>query len=189
MKKGNGINNLSIKKTNLAILTLLATGFILTAGEFAIKNQDRFNYDNGNLIKKVFAASSDNKEDEIIQDKTFDIRNLVLGAVSFEDDTKLLFIFEEDSYSSFLKEYHGLFSAWYNLHNNGDQHCYACNTYEHVYLGDICPLYPLLTDDEKEKIINKNDSTLTTQELDEILFRLRNQYPIDKDVSLGLVIG
>lgn len=106
--------------------------------------------------------------------KMYNIQDLVVIKNTNIDNVDELYIVYPSTPNGIYSEYHDNFKAWYNLHNDTEEHIYDfCLEYVHFYEGR--PLFDYLTKEEIEKAANTGGK-ITTFELDIIMARIRKEY-------------
>lgn len=113
------------------------------------------------------------QKEELQNSETFNLDELIVVTPTEENKLDNLYILNGNG--PIYYEYHDEFKAFYNLHENNDEHTYDfCPEYVHLS-GEIDLLFNYLDDEEIEKV-NSRGGEITTLELDEIENRLRSDY-------------
>ena len=177
-------------------ITIFFTGFGL--GKCSYKIESLFNKNNNKSESKTiddylaeYVEKRDSLEREIadltkqkqsiINSKTFNLYELtVIENENVKGEKNLYILYSYDT-SPIYYEYHDDFVAYYNLHEYTTEHVQPfCSKYVHFYEGR--PLIEYLSD-EQISTISKNGGTITTEQLDEILYSIREEYKNDQNIK------
>lgn len=139
-----------------------------------------------NALESEIAALEKQKE-ELTNNKTYDVKQLLVVEYSFEANKQNLWILNtEYTGTEICDEVFGRFKAWYGLHpEDPNNHQYeVCARYVHLYPENTQPLANYLTDDRIAEIV-QNGSRITTTTLREIEEEINAEY--NKNIQASYV--
>ena len=177
-------------------ITIFFTGFGL--GKYSYKIESLFKNNDKSESKTIddylaeYVEKRDSLEREIadltkqkqsiINSKTFNLYELTVIENENVKGEKNLYILYSSDTSPIYYEYHDDFVAYYNLHEYTTEHVQPfCSKYVHFYEGR--PLIDYLSD-EQVSTISKNGGTITTEQLDEILSSIREEYKNNENQNI-----